>query len=338
MNKKLEYLFFDFLNGVELPSALDVQISLLNGVTPVLVLDSCVCFDIINYLDGKSVKADKIDKIINLFRYAEKSKIDILGSFGALELSFNKKSLSVDRQKFSDFGNKLEYFMHLPVKSIINKDFYKFKHKDLMLSKQMDGFLDMLLRSYCVLLKIRVLKLNKPGKINAVNNYLDLLDWMENDMDLIMVSEAELGKLVFAGDNFMLKMLGMKKDKRQAKRELWGTAWDLFHYRINTQYAPTVEMNGILNKPFFVTEDERLVKLSTQMKNRAVVKLGSQSLHGAFVYTEFNDECYKKDWDLIRAKLSEISFRRASRGVERGIGDKDLKKMIRYLEEVNQLV
>lgn len=62
MNSETEYKFFDFLKSEELPSRFEVLEYLTQGIIPVLVLDSCICLDIINYIDGKRQTTKQLKK------------------------------------------------------------------------------------------------------------------------------------------------------------------------------------------------------------------------------------------------------------------------------------
>lgn len=334
MNSEIEYNFFDFLKSEELPSIYEVLGHLVQGITPVLVLDSCICLDIINYIDGKKTDNNTAKKVINLFEYAGNSKIDILGSFGVLELSHNRNNYSINVNKFSDFGNKIEFAIHLPIQKLKARDFSSFVKKEITSKEDIFPLAPILNNTYCSLLKIRELRNNNPKKTNATSNFLDFLRWLETDLDIILSTEIELAKLIFAGENNFLPMIGLKSDKTLAKRQLWGTAWDIMHYRINTQYSSTIPLNGIQNKPYFVTNDKNLIKLSKRLTNKAVVKSGNE-IHGAFVYSEFEFPCYEKDWDMINLKMNELNIRRRQKILNEPKPKKDVLKLIKELELKN---
>lgn len=336
MREKLQYKFFDALKSTELPSLSEVINFKLNGITPVLVLDSCVCLDIINYIDNKSINETSLQKIINLFTYRENSMIDVLWSFGVLELSHNRKNYCIDAIKFSDFLNKIEFAMSLSLENIINKNFTGFVNEKKESKENIFPILPMLNSTYCCLLKIREIKIANPKKIYATKNFLKFMEWMENELNIISSTEIELAKLIFCGHNNFLTMIGMKKDKVLAKRQLWGSAWDILHYRINIQYLSTVPLDGIQNQPYFITNDGNLIMLSSKQTNVAVTKHG-KSIHRIFVSSEFESSCFKKDSELLMLKMQALHKRRQSKITEKLNSKEDILLMIKNLEIKNDI-
>lgn len=234
-----------------------------------LVLDSSICMDIVNLVNKKeSCRADKV-KIFNLIAYAQINKINHFALYALLELSYDRETLKINEEKFFDYKNKLDYAFGYPIERLKNfdydfiKDYEDFVNPDLR-PKNIIAALkaDHMLRSYAGLLKICEISENGLGAEKAEKNIEAFIEWMIDDLGVILGFDYVLALQIFGGNTQYGRMLKLgSKDKDKVLKTLSGTAWDLFHAKMSCNRN---QLSKIVDKkayPIFVTNDTLLFEL-----------------------------------------------------------------------------
>lgn len=287
------YYCFSEKGEVLLPTLENIYSLIEEGLEPVIFLDSCVCLHIIRVIDfGKTAKNVDLSKIIYLKEYLNRHPIEINPFFGLLELCYRKDGF--DNEKFWDFKCRIDFFREIPVKHFkrfnydFHRDFYVLKNTKPDLTISYEILESALNNSYCALLKIRELATKSLSKTNATKNLDSFVDWMINDLDILMGIEYKLAMYVFGGRTEFRKMIGLDCSGVQVQKKVMGTVWDIFHSK-NT--SNNFRLNQILDKNLyatFMTNDLNLFKIF-QKFNLRVIKDGENIISSSFLFNSDSD-------------------------------------------------
>lgn len=279
------YYCFSEKGEIELPTQDEIDNLITKGVKPVIFLDSCVCLHIIKVVDYAK-KATNVDlaRIIHLKEYLEEKSISISPFFGLLELCM--KNGLLDEQKHWDFRQRIKFFEQIPLKAFkkfkydFSRDFFLLKEHPKLVSPPMASFLN---NTYCALLKIRELALNGLSKDLAEANIYEFLDWMSNDLNMILAIEYKLAMSIFGGITEFRKMIGLDRKNEQAKKALLGTTWDIFHARNTSNSFRLFKMLDQNISPVFMTSDGNLFRL-LQKFSLTLIKDGGDTMDTTFLF------------------------------------------------------
>lgn len=264
------YSCFSDAGEIKLPNQEELNVLIQSETEPILFLDSCVCLHIIKVVDyGKKATNVDLSKIIELKEYIAAHEVNISPMFGLLELSL--KEGEINESKLMDFKHRIDFF-----KQIKLKDFKKFKYdfnKNYIILNEKPLSINIppelhssLKRSYCALLKIRSLSPKKLSKQSAIINIDTFLDWMINELDIILGIEYNLALNIFGGNTEFRSMIGLDCKQTDIKKKIKGSTWDIFHSK---NASNSYNFNKILaNKvyPIFMTNDTKLFRLFKNFK------------------------------------------------------------------------
>lgn len=276
------YYSFNEKGESELPSKEKISLLKNEGINSVVFLDSCVCLNIVKVIDQKD-KAPNVDqnKLVNFKNYISESQIQMSSQFGLMELCF--KEGKFDEEKFWDFKDRIDFFEQMPktdfeeLKYDYNRDYSIAKYPPLQKSGPYYGLEKVFLYTYASLLKTRELALRGLSKNIAEKNCFDLINWMVDELGIILGLEYKLAMNIFGGSTNFRKMIGIDGANDLTKKKLIGTSWDILHSRFCTN---NLKLSGMLNEPtnaYFMTEDYNLYKLLHKY-NLSVIIEGSKDV------------------------------------------------------------
>ncbi len=283
------YYCFSEKGETHLPTIEEVQTFVESGVEPVLFIDSCVCLHIIKVVDyGKKATNINLSRIILLKEYITETRLHISPLFGILELC--SKGDSFDERKFWDFKYRIDFFRQIPLKEFkkfkydFNRDFFIFENSEEKLPILLLPDLQSLLsNSYCASLKIRALSLQGLSKKNSLNSINTFLDWMINDLGLVLGAEYKLAMNIFGGRTEFRKMIGLDCNEKDVKRKILGTCWDIFHSKNTSNRFRIQQMLKENIYAYFLTSDLNLFKMY-QNYNLSVIKDGDNGIMPSFLF------------------------------------------------------
>lgn len=239
----------------------------LNNKELVLVLDSSVCIDIINLVKWKkNAHCDKT-KIYNLIDFIQKYKIQYITLFALLESCYDRTTLEINSEKYFDFQNMIEYAFQFPLKKFKNfqYDFYTdclFFNNPNLKSNIVKQLIDERINLYYVaLLKISTIAQRSMSSNKSENNFEEFMQWMINDLDVILGIEYSLALEIFGGNTKLRSMIKLGAKKEKILKACWSSAWDLFHSRISCNKEQISKLIDKDVKPIFVTKDSYLFEL-----------------------------------------------------------------------------
>lgn len=286
--KKSNYYCFSEKGEVLLPNKLEINISIANGMKPIIFIDSCVCLQIIKLVDhGK--KATEIDKekIFNLKEYIQKNNIELSPLFGIMELCSRNENF--DTQKFWDFKHRIDFFLLISLKNLkqmnydFKRDYFKFKCDNMDLASPYSNIKSFQLNTYSSLLKIRLIAKESLLKKDFEKNCNQLIDWMISDLKIVLGFEYKLGFSIFGGNTEFRKMLGIDLNPEKVKKILIGTTWDIFHSRFSTNSSMISKILNENLKPFFLTNDKNLFNLFKSIGLSMIID-GGEKFGSSFVF------------------------------------------------------
>lgn len=261
------FYYLSDLGEVSLPTEKEIKEIRENESSELLIiLDSCVCLEIVNFIKHKkSAKVDKI-KIFSLIQYVQKFKVEYTPIFALTELCYDRSNHEIIDDKLWEFKNKIDFAFGYPVKLLERYEFdfdlnYKAFPRSKSLNRSVQMFYSNLNLYYAGLLKIRELAGLGLKKENSEKNIDSFIEWMKDDLDVMLGLEFMLALEIFGGNTKLLSMIAIGAQPEQVKKRLWGTAWDLFHARMSCNRPQLSKMTGHNTYPIFVTKDYALYKV-----------------------------------------------------------------------------
>ncbi|TSJ44982.1 hypothetical protein [Fluviicola chungangensis] len=261
------FYYLSDLGEVALPSEKEIQeLEEKESSELLIILDSCVCLDIITFVKHKkSAKVDKT-KIFNLVRYVQKHKVNYTSIFALTELCYDRSTLEIIEDKLWDFKHKVDFVFGYPIKLLERYEFdfelnYDIRPRTSSMKGSIQPFSANLNLYYAGLLKIRELANDGLKKEYSEKNINLFIEWMKNELNVMLGLEFTLALEIFGGNTKLLSMISIGAKPEQVKKRLWGTAWDLFHARMSCNRTQISKMTGIRTHPIFITKDYALYKV-----------------------------------------------------------------------------
>lgn len=337
-----EYYAFNDKGAATLPSKKEVIESENREIHPVLLLDSCVCLDLVKFVDHKNnAKVDKT-KVRKYLDYIKRSNIETISFFGLLELCHKPDTMSFDIDKFWDFKNRIHYIEKIPMNYInsyrfdFNRD-YIVKDSNELETNSLIELKPILQTSYCCFLKIRELAISGLDKHKAQKNIELFGDWLINDLDIIMALEYNLAMNIFGGNPDFRKMIGVDSKANDLKKTLWGTAWDFFHSRIvcnNVDVASRFFEENVYST--FITNDSNLFKLISQISLEAKFFLPNDEASTSVLIANNNLPQFEAAFlESFNEKMKKTFRDRLLK--EKSYNESKVLEMIEKLEYVNSI-
>jgi hypothetical protein len=261
------FYYLSELGEVFLPNRTEIdKINSVDNRNLLVLLDSCVCLDIVNFVKyKKSAQVDK-SKIFNLIDYIQKNNVQTTPIFALAELCYDRRTLVLKEDKLWDIKNKIDFALRFPIKKLkqFNFDYdknYQVYSKTKTIKKSIEPLMINLKFYYAGLLKIREIASQGLKKEHAEKNIISFIDWMTTDLGILLGLEYCLALEVFGGNTKFLKMIKLDSTPEKAKKAMWSTSWDLFHARMSCNRSQLDKMVGKKTHPIFVTKDYDLYKL-----------------------------------------------------------------------------
>ncbi|ABG60187.1 hypothetical protein CHU_2945 [Cytophaga hutchinsonii ATCC 33406] len=301
-----------------LPEIKQLNSIIQSGIEPVIFLDSCVCLHIIKVVDyGKRATNVDISKIISLKEYISEHPIKINPFFGLLELCLKDDTFNVN--KFRDFKHRIDFFDLIKVNDFkkfkydFNRDYHIFNNEQIELPSTLEG-IDSLKNSYCALLKIRSIAKKGLTKHKAISNINTFVDWMVNDLEILLGMEYNLALNIFGGQTELRKMIAVDCKQSEIKKIIKGTAWDIFHSKNASNSFRLYKMFGENLFSFFMTNDNNLLRI---FKNTTleIVKDGNENFNSSFLYTsDFSHLHFENNFiDIYNLKMMNLFIDRSTK-------------------------
>ena len=342
-NINVSYSCFSEKGECSLPSKEFNEECYSKGIEPVIFLDSCVCLHIIKVVDyGKNAKNVDFLKIIALKEYLAKHPEIKLNPFFALMELCNSKGI-LDKDKLLDFKTRIDFFEQIPLK-IFKRFKYNFLRDTLIVrnfsnlsENALDSFYPILMNSYCALLKIRSIALGGLSKNKAEKNINEFAEWMIKELNIFRGAEYTLAMNIFGGNTNFRKMVGLDSKPVQAKENLLGSSWDMFHSKFTTNSFHLFEILQTNVHPFFLTSDCNLFRIF-QNFSLLIVKDGGERFMSSFVSTsDFKNPHLDESFiDLNNEKLLNYFIDRRNQVYH--FNRIKVDKMIYELEVINGII
>lgn len=336
--KKPLYECYSEQGKSNLPSHSEVNKMTSMGLVPLLVIDSNVCLEIIKFINYKK-SATQIDKekILNLIEFVQKNDgVEVFCLYSFLELTHKRVNLEIDKDKFIEFKNKIDFAFQCPIKYLrlykfdYNRDYIIFKTPTIPLNT-IESLNDHLLPTYCSLLKIRELSLMGLDKQKAQKNISNFLIWLKSEIGMIMGLELQLAINIFGGNSNYLKMITQRRSLEDVRRKLWGTTWDFFHARFSTNKDELSRITGKMVMPFFITNDTTLGQLIEN--NRLLLKYANDNGgHGSLILTDTKTMHLSDEFILDLSKQS-IELASGMKGENLAFNNEKIVRLIAQFEE-----
>lgn len=263
------YFYLSDLGRTQLPSNGEISNFLEKENMYVLLnLDSSICLDIVNFVRHKKAARINKNKVLNLIEYVQKHDVEPTAIFALTELCYDRKTFAIQEEKFWDFKNKMDFVFKYPYKLLKKYEFdyeinyHVFKKQELQ-KKSIEAIIDQLNIYYAALLKIRELAKANLGREFAEKNILNFVEWMVDDLNIVLGPEFSLALQIFGGNSDFRSMLKLDSNKEIALKAIWGSAWDLFHVRASCNSRQLSEIVGRTVYPIFITNDSNLFTLSS---------------------------------------------------------------------------
>lgn len=303
------------------------------GQKVTLLLDSSVCLDIVDLIRKKRYSQADKTKVFNLIEYAQKTKVHWTPICALIELCYDRESFEIKEDKLWDFKNKLDFAFEYPLK-LLKKFEYDYETNYVILEKRrlsinsIKPLTENLNCYYAALLKMRAIAMLNIKQEMAEKNIEEFVDWMINELGIILGLEYSLALKIFGGDTEFRSMLKLDSSKEKSLKAIWGSAWDLFHVRISRNQNQLSQLLGQNVHPIFVTKDGRLFELLAPHV-QFHVKTDSSRL----TLTDKNNypPHYSQEFmDYLNIKILKLGIDRFSKEVT--INDNKLKSIIKNLE------
>lgn len=329
------YLISD-LGKTLLPEEEEIfQLNALNEEQVVLILDSCVCFDIINLIKGKEESISDKEKIFNLISYAQKNKIRHFSLFALLESSYDRDTMEIQTEKFNEFLQIIDFAFQHPVDQLKKFD-YSFNPDNQGLSfnpQQRKNLIKSLTEerlnlSYAAMLKICEIAGKGLSADRAEKNIIDFVDWMENDLDILLGVDYSLALNIFGGNSKSRSMIKLGAGKKKILAAARGAAWDMFHAKMSRNKKQLSYLLDCKVYPVFVTKDKVLAELISPEVN-SYEKSGISQLSRLQIK---NDLKYSNDFRrYLNERMLKLGTERMGRNSS--VNTEKVKSIIKALED-----
>lgn len=333
------YHTFNEKGETSFPTDIELIENLNRGTEPVLILDSCVCLELVKFADYKNKANVDKKKIIHFLDYIHSKKVETICFLGLLELCHDPISMTFNENKFVDFKNRIDFLELIPLKYIHSCQFdfqrdYHINSKISFDTNSISAFNPLIMTTYCCLLKIRELSKKGLKQVDAKRNIESFLEWSEIELDRLMGIECQLAMNIFGGVSEFRSMIWLDGKEHEIKRRLWATAWDIFHSRLSCNNLKLSKFIGKNLNCTFVTNDFNLFNLASQLSLTAIFEnsekgISTSMLMGAFEFKHFDFDYV----DKLNAKSLDLLSKRVN--TKKDFNEDKLVKMIIELEKQN---
>lgn len=183
--------------------------------------------------------------------------------------------------------------------------------------------------SYAALLKINEISKNGLSANLAEKNITAFLDWMENELDIILGIEYSLALQIFGGNSKFRTMIRLGAKKHRVLSAARGTAWDLFHAKMSCNKEQLSQLVGHKVYPVFVTKDAGLYALISP-------KVGAYTKFESSKLSVLENNNYPAGYSVgfieyLNQRLLKLSLHRA--GKYNSLDSEKVKSIIKILED-----
>jgi hypothetical protein len=169
----------------------------------------------------------------------KRSGADTVPGFGLAELSLNRETFELDRDKLESFERKVTYSLQVPASRLENPPRFKEQQDNEPVDvEMMRPWLPMFQLLYACMLKILALSRGGLARERALSNVRSFVEWMCSDLNVFTALPLQAAYAVFGGDGKARKLVGVDS-RRDPISCAWGAAWDvyyimsLFHIKLN---------------------------------------------------------------------------------------------------------
>lgn len=183
--------------------------------------------------------------------------------------------------------------------------------------------------SYAALLKICEIAKKGLSTSRAEKNITAFIDWMENDLDIILGIEYSLAMQIFGGNSKFRTMIKLGAKKKKILPAARGTAWDLFHAKMSCNKEQLSLLLGHKVHPVFVTKDAGLYELISPKVN-AYTRFELAKL--SILENNPFPSCYSAEFrEYLNSRMLKLASDRNGRYASLDTGK--VKVMIKNLED-----
>lgn len=335
------YHTFNEKGKANFPTDIELIENSNKGIEPVLILDSCVCLELVKFADYKNKANVDRKKVIHFLDYIHNKKIEIISFSGLLELCHDSMTMTFNKIKFEDFKHRIDFLEQIPLKHIHSGQFdfqrdYHITGKISFETNSISAFRPLLMTTYCCLLKIRELSKKGLKQVDAKKNIESYMEWSEIELDRFMGIESQLAMNIFGGVSDFRSMIWLDGKENEIRRRLWATAWDIFHSRISCNNLKLSKVIGKRINSTFVTNDFNLFNLVSQLSLTAIIEnsekvITTSMLMGAFDFKHFDFDYV----DKLNTNSLDLLAKRVNKKKE--FNEDKLTKMIIELEKINDV-
>lgn len=332
--------YFHFLSDkgkISLPNKFEIEKHFEEtGEQIILVLDSCVCIDVVKLVNWKAEAKSEKTKIFNLIDYVQKNDIMFLPIFALIESCYDRETLKIKSEKLFDYNSKIQFAFEFPLKKFkryqynFEYDFYAVRPNtsseeaaELVIESRVNIY-------YAGLLKIsQIAQKYGLSQNKAERNIEFFVDWMEKELDCFLGFEYTLAVNIFGGNSQYGSMLKINSSKQSIIRAAWATAWDLFHAKMSINGELVSKLIDKKAYPIFVTKDNNLFNLMSPYVHLYVrrgfkkVTITKNTSYPPFYKYEFIER--------LNDRMTDFSLNRFERDVQ--IDYNKVKIIIEKLEE-----
>ncbi len=296
--------YFSIPGGVACPSPQKIIVPSRLKQEVAYVLDTNICIDIEDASNNK-LNEKNTERLTDLIIRIAEHDAHIVPSLGLFERALNKTTLSFDWERYKRHC----YAFPDEWTKVVNKltlgmaPRYQITALDEATTKAFHAlFMRDFEPAYASFLKIIYINFihNSLSPIEKLKIYLD---WMLNDLDMVILFPLQTAICIFAGDLSGTRMLNLKK--KHPLDVAWGAAYDQFLIMVTHMY----HLTQVVNKPIsiFVSNDEASASVMEMTKTRVAITDGNEIVTTANEIT-FDFPAYK-DLTPIEGLIDAITER-----------------------------
>ena len=212
MIKTDSYYYLDFNGNSRTPSIESIIGDSTRGIVNLVIPDNNICQNLAQYfIDKNKLSEVVIRKLEKLLIEIDHSAIDVCAAFGVLELSSNRKDLTIDKTKFDSFGKSIMSSLKLPNFNLIN-GFSSIFLNSTDDTNNIFPLMPMLNLFYTHILKIKLIEQNGLSRNQAIPNIKEYLSWAEG-IGLQTILPAQVAYALFGGEPKARKTVNIENSK-----------------------------------------------------------------------------------------------------------------------------
>lgn len=255
--------------------------------------------------------------------------------FALLESCYDRNTLEIQTDKFNEFQKIIDFAFQHPVAHLKNFDYdFNTDSQSLGLKSGYSSDLIKLLTeerlnpSYAAMLKIAELSKKGLSANRSEKNITAFIDWMENELNIILAVDYSLALYIFGGNSKSRSMIKLGAGKKKFLAAAMGAAWDMFHAKMSRNKKQLSFIQGYKVYPVFVTKDQVLAELISPKVN-SYEKSGSSQLSRLQRNDDLN---YSPEfWNYLDDRLTKIGSERMGRNTV--VDTEKVKSIIKTMED-----